>query len=125
MNRKRIHDFAIKWLEKYRNEKTTSREAEEGFSDECFALGFEMDCGHSFEEAFPRSNAFNDYKQLLEIVDQIDDFKLLGAAVFSKWRYITHWSYMESLLSEENRQWFVIAFERLALLASADQKKSN
>ncbi|WP_446787748.1 hypothetical protein [Macellibacteroides fermentans] len=125
LNNKQIHDFAIKWIDKFRNVKTTDREVEEGFADECFALGFNMDCGHSFEEAFPGSNAFNDYKQLIGIIDQIKDIKLLGTAIFSQWRYITHWSYMDSLLSEENRQWFVIAFERLALITNVDQEKAN
>lgn len=40
-----IHDFAMRWFEKYRSEKITKQKVLEGFVDECFSLGFEMDCG--------------------------------------------------------------------------------
>ena len=89
-----------------------------GFGDECFALGFEMDCGNAFEAAFPDANAFNDYKALDKIIEQVQDVSLLGSAIFSKWRYITHWSFGEPLLSARNRPWFILAFGRLAALTS-------
>lgn len=119
-NNKQINEFAIKWFEKYRNKNTTELEVSEGFADECFDLGFEMDCGKSFEETFPNTQAFNDYTKLDLIINQIDDILLLGSVIFSKWRYITHWSYCEDLLSPENRPWFIIAFSRLAVLSSED-----
>lgn len=111
-----IHEFAVKWLDKYRDLKTTEREVIENFADECFAIGFEMDCGQSLEDAYPRQNLLNDYSKLDSHIEEIIDIKLLGSAIFSKWRGITHWSYSESLLSEENRPWFIVALSRLALL---------
>ncbi|MDQ0155453.1 hypothetical protein [Robertmurraya andreesenii] len=119
-NNRQINEFAIKWLEKYRNAKATETEVAEGFADECFALGFEMDCGKSFEDAFPNTKAFSDYTQLKRIINQVEDITLLGSTIFSKWRYITHWSYGEDLLSPENRPWFIIAFSRLMVLSSKD-----
>ncbi|MFA9396841.1 MAG: hypothetical protein ACERKV_01050 [Clostridiaceae bacterium] len=119
MNTQQIHKYAIKWFEKYQDSKTREREVEEHFAEECFALGFEMDCGNSLEEAYPGKNILNDYLQLDAVINQINDVKLLGTAIFSKWRGITHWS-CESLLSESNRTWFIIAFSRLALLTEKD-----
>lgn len=120
MNEKQIHDFAIKWLEKYKAPKIIDREVEENFAEECFALGFEMDCGSSLKEAYLDKNVLDDYVQFKAVIDQISDVKFLGTAIFSKWRGITHWSYNESLLSERNRPWFIVAFERLALLTESN-----
>lgn len=112
--KREIHEFAIKWFEKYRGEKTTEHEAAAGFSEECFSLGFEMDCGHSFE------NAFQDYESLDKRIERVDDVDLLGSAIFSKWRDITYRADHETLLSPENRPWFILAFARLATLTSED-----
>jgi len=124
MTESKINEFAIKWLEKYQDPKTTDREVEENFADECFVLGFEMDCGNSLEEAYPGQNLLNDHIQFNTVVNQINDVRFLGAAIFSKWRGITHWSYGESLISESNRLWFIAAFERLTLLTEADCNSS-
>ncbi len=115
---KDVHEFAIRWVEKYRSSSTKEYEVEESFGDECFALGFEMDCGNAFEDEFPDTNAFNDYKALDKIIEQVHDVSLLGSAIFSKWRYITHWSFGEQLLSAQNRPWFILAFGRLVALTS-------
>ncbi|SHJ26663.1 hypothetical protein [Parasporobacterium paucivorans] len=115
---KQVYEFAVKWFKKYRSTKTSEIEVEEGFAEECFALGFKMDCGESFQKAFPNTQAFDDCIHFEQIINRIDDISLLGSAIFSKWRYITHWSYSEELLSPENRPWFIIAFSRLAVLSS-------
>ncbi len=117
---KEIHEFAIRWFEKYRNSSTKEYEVGEGFGDECFALGFEMDCGKAFEAEFPDTNALNDYEALDKIIEQVQDVSLLCSAIFSKWRYVTHWTFGEQLLSPQNRPWFILAFGRLAALTSED-----
>lgn len=114
-----VHEFAVYWLEKYRSQKTAEHEVVEGFADECFSLGFEMDCGKSFEATFPNTNAFNNYKELDKIIDQVEDMNILGSAIFSQWRYVTHWAAVD-LLESQYRKWFIIAFSRLALLSSED-----
>ncbi len=86
-----------------------------------FSLKFEMDCGQAFKAAFPNTNAFYDYKAFEKIIDQVDDINLLGSAIFSKWRYITHWG-ETSLLRPELRMWFIVAFSRLAVLCSETGK---
>jgi len=114
---KDIHEFAVRWFEKYRSPSTSEHEVEEGFADECFALGFEMDCGKAFEAAFPDTNAFNDYEALDKIIEKVQDVNLLGSAIFSQWRYVTHWAEAD-LLAPQYRKWFIIAFPRLAVLTA-------
>lgn len=88
-----VNAFAVKWFDKFRDIKTVSHEVEDpAFADECFSLGFEMDCGKAFETAYPDMKAFSDYRELDKIIDSIDDIHLLGCALFSRWRYFTHWA---------------------------------
>lgn len=100
MNQK-VNAFAMKYLDLYRNPKTTNIQVEETFADECFALGFEMDSGNSFCEKYPK--AFNDVQEFDRIIEEISDPQFLGTAIFSQWRYITHWSYNAHPLDSEYR----------------------
>jgi hypothetical protein len=117
VDNKAIHAFAIKYFNLCRNPQTQEPEVEEGFADECFALGFDMDCGKAFESSFPDSNAFNDYEALDKIIEQVNDVNLLGSAIFSQWRFVTHWA-EASLLDPQYRKWFITAFSRLDVLTS-------
>lgn len=112
----KVNQFAMKWLEKYQSEKTMEFEVEEGFGEECFSLGFKMDCGNAFETTFPNTNAFNSYEELEKIIEQIEDIDLFCSAIFSKWRYVTHWAEAD-LLESKNRRWFIIAFSRLIIIS--------
>ena len=117
MNQK-INAFATKYLDLFRNPKTTNIQVEETFADECFALGFEMDSGNSFCEKYPK--AFNDVQEFDRIIEEINDPHFLGTAIFSQWRYITHWSYCAHPLDSEYRPWFIIAFGRLVSITCED-----
>lgn len=121
---KEIHDFAVKYHNLYSSPKTTEQEVRVGFAEKCFALGFEMDCGHSFDEAYPGVGLGNAEK-FDQIVDSITDAHFLGTAIFSYWRYITHWAMSgeDDLLSIDNRKWFILAFVRLATIT--DEKKES
>lgn len=114
----KINAFAMKYLDLYRNPQTTNIQVEETFADECFALGFEMDSGNSFCEKYPK--AFNDIQELNRIIEEINDPQFLGTAIFSQWRYITHWSYCAHPLDSEYRPWFIMAFGRLVSITSED-----
>lgn len=100
MSNKEIHKFALKWFDKFRDTKATGRDLCEdtAFADECFALGFQMDCGESFIAAYPDLNVFSDYRELDKIIDSVKDIQLLGSAIFSKWRYFNHWRVIEKKL---------------------------
>lgn len=112
----RIRRFALIWKQMYENHKTTPFYF---FEDHAFVgegledLGFDMDCGRSLEAAFPDMNAFRDNAALKRIIERID-LQTLGNAIFSQWRYWNHWSM--SPMEDDDFQWFVIAFSRLAEL---------
>ena len=118
-NMQSIHTFATKYLSLFQSEGTTDYDLHEPFGEECFDLGFDMDCGKNFCRVYG-DDAFNDYIAFDRIKDDITDVMILGSGIFSYWRYITHWSYQESLLSDENRKWFILAFSRL--LELTDEK---
>lgn len=112
-NQEEIYRFAMKYLRLYTNPKTTELDVFEGFSEQCFAFGFEMDCGNRFIERFG-TNAFYEIDGLEQIIGDVDEISLITSAIFSHWRYVTHWSYCEHLLDENHRTWMATAFERLA-----------
>ena len=115
---KDIYAFAKYYFNIYRNPKATNFQVEEGFADKCFSLGFQMDSGNSFCEKYP--HAFNDAEKLDKIIEEIDDPQFLGTAIFSQWRYITHWSYCSHPLDPEYRPWFICAFGRLMAITAED-----
>lgn len=114
---KQIHDFAIKWCDKFRDQKINYLELVDHFmADDCAALGFEMDCGHAFSEKY--GTAANNHEALDRIIDEVTDIPLLGSAIYSQWRYFNHWAYSGAeILEPENRAWFILALSRLALLS--------
>lgn len=113
---KQIHEFAVKWCDKFRDQKINYIELVDHYmADDCAALGFDMDCGRAFSEKY--GNASNDSEALDRIIDDVDDIPLLGSAIYSQWRYFNHWAYSgEEILEPKNRTWFILALSRLALL---------
>ena len=110
---KSIHDYAVKWLEMFRDSDINYLALIE--RDDCAALGFKMDSGNAFAEKYGR--AVNDSKELAKIIDEVTDILLLGSAIYSQWRYFNHWAYSGAeILEPQNREWFIIALSRLAVL---------
>lgn len=63
---KQIHEFAVKWYDKFRDKKTNYIElADHYMADDCEELGFVMDCGHAFSEKYDK--AANDFEALERI----------------------------------------------------------
>ena len=114
---KQIHDFAVKWCDKFRDQNIDYIELVDHYlADDCDTLGFEMDCGHAFSEKY--GNAVNDHEALDRIIDDVTDISLLGSAIYSQWRYFNHWAYNAAeILDPKNRAWFILALSRLALLS--------
>lgn len=96
-----INRFAMKWLEKYQDKHTSESELEELFSQGCFALGFTMDCGESFITRYGEA-PFQNALELQKVSNIVYDLELLTSAIFSRWRYYTHWT-----CSPIDREWFV------------------
>lgn len=111
-----LHDareFVEKWLKIFTEvPRNADFLFEEEMGNDCFALGFEMDCGHSFDCEYSKGEPLNRVDTLTEVINDVDDVELLGSAIFSNWRGITHWSY-ESGFSAENKAWFLMALNRL------------
>ncbi|MDO5392958.1 MAG: hypothetical protein Q4F24_17995 [Eubacteriales bacterium] len=114
---KQVHDFAEKWIDKFRNQTISYTELVDHYmADDCEALGFQMDCGHAFTEKY--GSAASNYEALDKIIDDVTDMELLGSAIYSRWRYFNHWAYdAASILAFENRSWFILALSRLAMLS--------
>lgn len=115
-NKSRVNDFAVKWSDKFRDQNINYIELVDHFmADDCAALGFVMDCGHTFQEAY--GEAVYNNEALDRIIDTVTDIKLLGSAIYSRWRYFNHWAYDGAeILEFENRSWFILALSRLAML---------
>lgn len=114
---KQIHDFAVKWCDKFKDQNINHIElVDHCMADECAALGFEMDCGNAFERVY--GNAMYNCDDLDKVIDNITDIPLLGSAIYSRWRYFNHWAYDgEEILKPQNRSWFILALNRLASLS--------
>lgn len=114
---KQIHDFAVKWCDKFRDQNINYIDLVDHYmADDCAALGFEMDCGHAFSERY--GQAANNHEALDSIIDDVTDISLLGSAIYSQWRYFNHWAYdAAEILEPQNRAWFILALSRLALLS--------
>ena len=108
-------EFAHKWADKFKDKKISEAEfTDRGFGDECVVLGFEMDCGESFRRMY--GTAEKDADELEKIINSVTDINLLGSAILSRWRYFSHWIY-EPITEPHNRKWFILALERMAVLA--------
>lgn len=114
-----LGDFAQKYLDFF--ERTTAGDRvmypffdDSRFPNECWSLGFEMDCGHSFIKAYGEE-AWQSVDGLRRIVDSINDVKVLGSAIFSQWRYFNHWAGCGP--GEEDLEWFTVMFRRLRQLS--------
>ena len=64
---KEIHNFAVKWLDKFRNQEIDYIELVDHYlADDCDALGFEMDSGEEFSKRY--GSAVYDYRELQKII---------------------------------------------------------
>lgn len=78
----------------------------------CRDLGFEMDCGHSFEGAYGLQ--LGNERSFAQNIGCIDNIQVLGNAIFSQCRYITHWAYDPD---NESVAWLIMALTRLSEIA--------
>lgn len=78
-------------------------------------FGFHMDCGNSYQERYGLS--IDDAEGSHRNLEQVVDIQILGGAVFSKCRYITHWALGGC---ERELEWLHLALKRLEELAEAE-----
>ena len=108
-----IKEFTQKWMTKFQDPDVCYIDLVDHYmADDCQELGFEMDCGHAFQERY--GEAVYDVAELQKIIGNVSDIKLLGSAIYSRWRYFNHWAYSaDEILESDNRKWFIIALKRL------------
>lgn len=109
---KRINDVCKKWLEVFKKDGVMLYELEDkDFGNDFYAQEFDVDKVQVFEERYP--GAFHDLEEFKKVVGEIDDISFLGDAIYSKWRYVTHWETETNLLTEKNHDWLVLALSQL------------
>lgn len=112
-----IVQFAQKYINYFEHEFGQTRESyyqffeSDDFPRECKALGFDMDCGHSFIEAYGK-NAWNDIRGLKANIEKINDVRIIGNGLFSQWRYFNHWS-SPSYANDDTKEWFLMLLHKL------------
>lgn len=82
--------------------------------EEMRSFGLEMDCGHSFEKVCRQK--LGDVRAMELDWDRIDDSLVLGSAIFSQWRWFTHWA--NEGMTDDDVRWFQLAAERLGELTA-------
>ena len=112
---KQISEFAEKWCKIFADPKTSERDVDASFGQACAELGISMDCGNAFQRQYGEQ-AFYSPAVLDTVLGEVRDERLLASAVYSKWKYITHWT-QQNLLDPENRRWFSLALDRLRVIS--------
>ncbi len=105
-----IFRFAKKWEERFLSGEISDHEFEGEFGEACRTLGFQMDCGQGLSSQYPGCFRI-DSKELPATAALIRDVDLLGAAVYSQWRYLTHWT--QYVLDEKTRRWFALCLGQM------------
>ena len=119
-----INSFTEKYINYFQNEFDPNTEAYYEFFDsmdfpnDCRTLGFVMDCGDCFATIYG-VDAWNTLDGLKSVIDIIDKPEIIGAALYSKWRYFNHWS--ESHSTETDKEWFLALLYRLKYLAGRQE----
>ncbi len=111
----KIYAFASKWLDLYKSDDTPNWKLESSeFAEECRSLGFEMDSGKAFEDAYRCVTVSNEVMR--NVCRMVTDIDLLGSGIFSQWRYWTHWG-QRDLTEPDIREWFCYGLSRMVALS--------
>ena len=88
-DRKQMHDFAVKWCDKFRSSNINYMELVDcNMVDDCDALGFEMDCGHAFSEKY--GNALNNHEALDRLALSSGDNPFIFRGTLKKMQIISN-----------------------------------
>lgn len=110
------HSFAVKWAEIFQKDYEFYKIFDNmEFSAEASLIGLVMDAEHSFCETFPEAAPLGNPETLKPILkDEKMTPRLLGAAIYSHWRYFNHWANAEP--TKDEIEWFILALNRLVEL---------
>ena len=113
---RKIHEYAVFWANMYKHHNNIPffyfrDNPVLGFN--LGDLGFIMDCGNSYCDYFGEME-IPDLETLRKFLPEMS-IEILGNLIYSQWRYWNHWSDYDPM-REDDYQWFVESFERLAEL---------
>ena len=122
-SKKEIITFAQKYIDFFEKEFGSDESkykffGEVEFAEECEALGFEMDCGTSFDQA--AKELWNENESAETNIAKFNDIKILGNKLYSEWRYYNHWD-SPSHANEGTKKWLLILLRRLVSLCSQNE----
>lgn len=117
VSNKEIHRFAMKYLDKFRDNKTTATELAAVLFEELQIVGFEFSSISYLEEHSISLEVFLEVEVLDKVIDTITDIQLLGSIILHRQSSIYERNF-SSIVLPYNRAWFIIAFSRLAILTS-------
>ena len=80
------------------------------FAEECWSLGFEMDCGESFIKNYGEE-AWHSGEVVTSIAGQMNNIEIIGSGLFSKWRFFNHWACSDP--TEDDVKWFLTILRRM------------
>lgn len=109
-----LNTFAEKWLNHCKTAKNILENTM--FAEKCISMNIEMDAGNSLRTYAEEKGLCGDIFSLdfmKENARKIDNERILVNGIFSMYRYVTHWRYMQEYFTEDDRQWFILAFEQL------------
>lgn len=109
--KKAIFEFSKHWGKFFSAAKPSKEEFAQTFGNACTSLGFRMDCGNEFSARYPECFCIPS-PELDAVIGSIQDVDLLGSAVFSQWRFLTHWEYSFEL-DKDTRHWFKVILKRM------------
>ncbi|WP_026528026.1 DUF6998 domain-containing protein [Butyrivibrio sp. VCD2006] len=114
---KKVFHWAQNYYDLFMDPASTEQQLIEDFPEKCEELGFFMDCGHTFESIYGK-DTLNNKEAFHRALAVVEDPILLGSAIFSIWRYYTHWAYDTNITSDECREWFIMAFDKMKALTN-------
>lgn len=116
--KKAIFLFTERWIPFFSSDQPNTYDFDAFFGEECTEQGFQMDCGNEFEARYPGCFNYESDNDLANLIDGIVDVDLLGSAVFSQWRYMTHWA-LAFELNKDACNWFLLVLRRMRELVKA------
>lgn len=116
----KINYFARKWHWKFFDRYPDIGD-HGNLADECWNMGFGMDSGNWISRTYPDIDV-KDPVALQTIISDIDNVFFLGTAIFSYWRWLTHWMGWGEIYSDDAKEWFTLAFDRLIEISKENGK---
>lgn len=91
-----------------------NRVFEENFGREMGMMGFQMDCFDRYKKSgYPEEILYSKNKEKLRAVIDKVDFLTATSMLFSQWRYLTHWAYVDYCRYEKDTEFFKLVLERI------------